>query len=125
MLARSEANPGNVAGTSYTEWAEAYALGLYAMKNKYSNAEIYCMTLIQNKDSRCTAEKVNSFNTCIRAIAEYLDIGIIDQERDGYITPENCYAYTGDSTALHPSPYGHVLMERLIVETLYKDLIKD
>ena len=93
------------------------------MKSKYGSAEIYCMTLIQNKDTRCTPEKVNSFNTCIRALAEYFEIGLIDQELNGYITPDNCYAYCGDSTALHPSPFGHVLMEKLIVETLYNDMI--
>ena len=124
VLATSEANPGYVAGTSYSEWAEAYALGLYAMKNKYPNAEIYCMTLIQNQDSRCTAAKVESFNACIRALTDYFGIGLIDQAAEGYITPDNCYAYCGDSTALHPSPYGHVLMKDLIVETLYKNLDK-
>lgn len=124
VKATSDANPGYVPGKSYSEWAEAYALGLYAMKQKYPNAEIYCMTLIQNNDNRCTDEKINGFNTCIRAIAEYLEIGLIDQERDGYITPENCHAYSGDTTALHPSPIGHILMERLIVETLYENLDK-
>jgi len=124
VKATAEANPGYVPGESYSEWAEAYALGLYEMKNKYANAEIYCMTLIQNEDTRCTAEKIESFNVCIRAIAEYLGIGLIDQELEGYITPDNCYAYCGDSTALHPSPYGHLLMEKFIVETLYKNLAK-
>ena len=124
VIAASEATPGFVAGESYSEWAEAYALGLYEMKKKYADAEIYCMTLIRNQDTRCTAEKVTGFNTCIRAIAKYLEIGIIDQELEGYITPDNCYAFCGDSTALHPSPYGHILMEKLIVETLYRDLEK-
>ena len=124
LKATSDANPGYVAGTSYAEWAEAYALGLYAMKEKYQNADIYCMTLIKNNDSRCTDARIEGFNACIRAIADYLEIGLIDQERDGYITPENCHAYSGDKTALHPSPYGHLLMEKLIVETLYKNLEK-
>ena len=108
-------------GTTYKGWEEAYALAIYQMMQSYSAADIYCFTLIDNHHSKMTEAKLTQYNTCIRAIVEYFDVGLIDQQA-GAITPENCHNYGGDATSLHPNLKGHELMTRLIVETLYNDL---
>ena len=106
-------------GTTYKTWEAAYALALRAMKEKYPNAEIYCMTLVRSQDSRDTATApFDHYNTCIKAIAGYFGATVIDQEQ-GYMLQDNCHAYGSDLKALHPNQQGHALMERLIIETMH------
>ena len=121
VIATAEANgPTVVGGKTYTSWEAAYALSLRAMKEKYNNPELFCMLLVQTHNAKDTPEKIARQNTCIRAIAEYFGATVIDQQADGYVTYENCHAYGSDASALHPNPQGHALMERLIVESMWK-----
>ena len=121
VIATAEANgPTVVGGKTYTSWEAAYALSLRAMKEKYNNPELFCMLLVQTHNAKDTPEKIARQNTCIRAIAEYFGATVIDQQADGYVTYENCHAYGSDASALHPNPQGHALMERLIVDSMWK-----
>ena len=121
VIATAEANGSTVVGgKTYTSWEAAYALSLRAMKEKYNNPELFCMLLVQTQDTRDTPEKIARHNTCIRAIAEYFGATVIDQQADGYVTYENSHAYGSDDSGLHPNPQGHALMERLIVESIWK-----
>lgn len=115
-----EANSATIiGGKTYKTWEAAYALSLRAMREKYPNAEIYCMTLVRSQDSRDTASApFDHYNTCIKALANYFGATIIDQEQ-GYMLQDNCHAYGSDLKALHPNQQGHALMERLILETMY------
>ena len=108
-------------GETYRTFEQAYALSLHAMKEKYSNARIYCFTYVKNMDPRCTDEKLEKYNTCVRALASYFELGLIDQSQ-GYITESNFHSYSNDTQYLHPNAAGHQWLQRLIVETLYKDL---
>lgn len=106
-------------GSTYKTWEAAYALTLRAMKEKYPDAEIYCMTLVRSQDSRDTASApFDHYNTCIKAIAGYFGATIVDQEQ-GYMLQDNCHAYGSDLKSLHPNQQGHALMERIIIETMY------
>lgn len=108
-------------GTTYTSWEAAYALSIKAMREKYPNAEIYCMLLVRSQDSRDTGNTLfEHYNCCISAIAEYFGATVIDQANDGYLLQENCHAYGSDLKSLHPNQKGHELMERVVVETIYK-----
>ncbi|MBQ8850319.1 MAG: hypothetical protein IJ011_08330 [Clostridia bacterium] len=123
VLAQAEA-VGNTTtrGQSYKTFDQAYALGLNSMKNKYQNAEIYCMTLVQTYDTaRCNAEQIEEYNRVITALAEYFGATVIDQDESGR-TFDTVHAYStpGDGHCIHPSSKGHELMERNIVETMYK-----
>ena len=120
-IATYEANSATiVGGKTYKTWEAAYALSLRAMREKYPNAEIYCMTLVRSQDSRDTASApFDHYNTCIKALAGYFGATIIDQEQ-GYMLQDNCHAYGSDLKALHPNQQGHALMERLIIETMYE-----
>lgn len=119
-IATYEANSATiVGGKTYKTWEAAYALSLRAMREKYPDAEIYCMTLVRSQDSRDTATApFDHYNTCIKALANYFGATIIDQEQ-GYMLQDNCHAYGSDLKALHPNQQGHALMERLILETMY------
>ncbi len=113
-----------VMGSTYTTFEQAYALGLNSMKEKYPNAELYCMTLVQTYDTnRCNAQQIGEYNRCISALAEYFGATVIDQySSDSERTFRNVHAYStpGDGHCIHPSSKGHELMERLIVKTMYK-----
>ena len=111
----------------YDNWQEAYALGLMLMQETYPNAEIWAMSLVDNHaHSSGKNGNINHGNLYIRAIAECLGVGLIDQQRNGYITKENAYLYGQDEGtgiyALHPNVKGHDLMMRLIIDELYKKL---
>ena len=83
--------------------------------------EIYCMTLMQNYDSRCDAAVVEKYNVCIKAIAEFMGATVIDQNGEySELTADKVHAYstTFDTNGVHPDSAGHELMERLIVKTM-------
>ena len=121
VLAKAQKTNGVVIGSTYAGWEEAYALSINNMLINYGDAEIYCFTLMKNYNSLCTDEKLERFNTCIRAIVEYFGVGLIDQQA-GIITEDNFFTYGGDKTALHPSAMGHAAIARHIVNTLYANL---
>ena len=94
------------------------------MKEKYPEAEIWCSTLLYNNEDLFNEEEFVKYNYCIKALAEYFGCNVADQQ-NGYITEENCHAYGSDASALHPSPLGHELMEKFIIEELYKAMTED
>ena len=112
---------------TYANWQQAYAMSLMLMQETYPNAEIWVMSLVEsNAHNSSKKVHVDHANLYIRAMADYLNIGVIDQQRNGYITKANAYLYGADEhvliTALHPNIKGHNLMMRLIVDELYKKL---
>ena len=110
-------------GVTYNSFAEAYALGIYLMQQKYADVEILCLTLIQNYTSGLTATRIASFNRVISAVATYLGATVIDQSGElSELNFSNSYMYSSstDSECVHPGVSGHALMERLIVKTLAK-----
>ncbi len=106
---------------AYMGWEEAYALALYNMKQLYPDAKIYCFTLFTNARPTCTNAILNPYNTCIKVLADYFDVGIINQQ-EGLIPEEDLYTYGADDTALHPNLMGHKAIGRHVVNTLYEDL---
>jgi len=110
-------------GETYKAWDESYALSIYTMLENYGDAEIYCFTLLKNYNELCTDAKYERYNTCIRAIAEYFEVGLIDQQK-GLMNDETFYTYGNDATALHPSALGHAMIGRHVINTLYENLEK-
>ena len=109
---------------SYTTFDQAYALSIMNMQSKYPEAEIWCSTLLYNNEDLFNEDMFVEYNYCIKALAEYFGCNVADQA-NGYITEENCHAYGSDASALHPSPYGHKLMEKFIIEALYAAMIEE
>ena len=110
--------------TGSASFEQAYAKALMNMTEKYENAEVWCMSLLVNADSRFTTTAMNQYNRCIEALAEYFGCNYIDQN-EGYITRGTCIAYSCDGKGLHPNPTGHALMEKHIVESFYEKMINE
>jgi lysophospholipase L1-like esterase len=98
-----------IKGETYASFEQVYALSLNVMKEKYPNAEIYCLTYQESNHQHTTRGKLDKFNKTIKALAEYFDVTVVDQSKDE-ITWETCHAYGGDMRALHPSAAGHEVM---------------
>lgn len=121
VLAQAQQSGAVKQGETYRTFEQAYALSLHAMKEKYSDARIYCFTYVKNMDPRCTDEKLDRYNTCVKALADYFEVGLVDQSQ-GHINESNFHSYSNDTQYLHPNAMGHERITRLIVETLYRDL---
>lgn len=113
----------NVSVSGMSTFEQAYALSLQAMTNKYKDAEVWCMTLNVNKDTRFSELAMIKYNRCITALAEYFGADVINQQ-EGYITLGNCVPYSCDNKGLHPNPTGHALMEKHIIETFYDKILE-
>ena len=111
-------------GTTFKAWDEAYALGIKAIQNRYENAEIFCMTTVACNDAQINPGGTARYNSCIKAIAEYMGVNVINQQNDDIYNFDTCHAYAGnekggDANNLHPTIYGHALMERRIVREIF------
>ena len=104
---------------NYTTFEQAYALALKTMRQSYPNAEIVCLTLNPNSHGNYNAETLQKYNACIAALAEYFECGSVDQSQ-GAITANTFKHYMGDADGLHPTPLGHAMIERQLVEYLYE-----
>jgi lysophospholipase L1-like esterase len=115
-----------VPGETYTSWEASYALSLAQMKATYPDAEIYIINLTRSHHHSGTEEKILKANTCLKALAEYFGVGVIDQA-NSEVTYENCHLFGADEatpSGLHPNLRGHAALTKLIVETLYEKLPK-
>ncbi len=112
--------PTVLPGTTYTTWEAAYALSLHYMLSNYDSPEIYIINLIGNN---YWSQDPDSANIILQAFAEYFNVGLIDQA-NGYREKATCHLFTYDAGGLHPNYKGHMLLTRLIIETLYNDLEK-
>ncbi len=123
-IATADKTTSIIAGRTYKSWEAAYALAIRAMKEKYPNAEIICMNLVMSNHAKDTAAATSLFdhyNTFIAAVADYFGAAVADQA-NGYMLQENCHAYGSDLTSLHPNQEGHRLMEKVILEAMYKKI---
>lgn len=124
VLANAKAVGEVKRGTTYETFEQAYALSLYAMMERYENADIYCLTLQEHYDVSCEDARVDKYNRCIKAIAEYFGVGLVDQDTGDY-RYETAHAYTNDHQCLHPNAMGHMRMTELIVKTIYEDIMAE
>lgn len=107
-----------VKGTTYKNFAQVYALSINNMRQKYPNAEIYCLTYQENNHANTTADRFQKYNGTVKAIAEYFGATIVDQSLDS-ITSDNCHSYAGDMSSLHPNAAGHAIMADNIMSNMY------
>jgi lysophospholipase L1-like esterase len=107
----------------YVCWEAAYALSLQNIKRLYGNAEIFCITLPDRNHTSSTQPRLSRANLIIQALAEYFEVGCVDQSKSG-ISRENCIMYASDATGLHPNGKGHAALTKVIVEALYEKLHK-
>ena len=107
----------------YTCWEAAYALSLQNIKRLYPEADVYCITLPDRNHNSSTQPRLDKANLLIRALAEYFELGFVDQSESG-VTRANCIMYAADETGLHPNGKGHAALTKAIVDAIYEDLTK-
>ncbi len=107
-------------GEAYENFEQVYALSLRAIKEKYPNAEIYCITYQESNHNNTSRSKLAKFTQSVSAIAEYFGATVVDQSKDE-ITETNCHAYAADNSSLHPNPKGHAVMAKSIITEMYKN----
>ena len=129
---KGEKNPEEVIGkwledtlakSGLTNWDEMYAKMLTLMKEKYPEAKIVCIDLVENggKADYPSADKwVPLYNEVILALGEYFDIPVVHQHN--VIDSDNYHSYTHDLRYMHPNAYGHRVIFEELVRTLYADL---
>ncbi|MBR2387622.1 MAG: SGNH/GDSL hydrolase family protein [Clostridia bacterium] len=107
-------------GEAFDNFEQVYALSLNAMREKYPNAEIYCLTYQENNHNNTSRSKLAKFTQSVSALAEYFGATVVDQSKDE-ITATNCHAYAADNSSLHPNPKGHAVMAKSIVTEMYNN----
>ena len=107
-----------IPGTTYKNFSQVYALSLNKMKELYPNAEIYCLTYQETNHPSISTERFNEFNNAVKALADYFGATVVDQSLDS-ITKDNCHAFAGDMTSLHPTATGHAIMAENIMKNMY------
>ena len=128
VIAKAEANGFANNSGSYSSWSEAYAIMLYLMTQKYSNAKIVLFELVENgsfySDLYVNANTlVPQYNEVINALAAYFGMPVVKQY--SVINSSNYEFYTHDWYLLHPNAAGHELMFKELIYTLYTDLQKN
>ena len=123
--------PGTVAdysslkvGEDYIDpdnFAKAYAISIEKMQAAYPDAQIFCMTLLPHNYSSYlvddTASLVDAYNACIKMIADYYGIIVIDIAAESGITWENLSAYM-KSDGIHPNKLGMDLIADVLIKAL-------
>ncbi|MBR6347968.1 MAG: hypothetical protein IKR80_03345 [Spirochaetales bacterium] len=120
VLAKTDDGNNLVPNETYTSFDQAYALMLYRMKRAYPEARILAMDYFGNNVSSFTSAAENAYCNVVRTLCDYFGIECLQWNQNIGITRTNARFYSVDATgnALHPSPYGHLLMERRILEKL-------
>lgn len=99
--------------------AEAYAIMLHKMMKRYPDAEIYCFTLLPQRNlSAANQLLLEQFNESIRAIADDFDVVLVDLYSDSGIKADAQFqSYIADNS-LHPGPLGMDAITELFVKEL-------
>ena len=120
ILEKTDDAENLVPNETYTSFDQAYALMLYRMKRAYPEARILAMDYFGNNVSSFTSAAENAYCNVVRTLCDYFGIECLQWNQNIGITRTNARFYSVDATgnALHPSPYGHLLMERQILEKL-------
>ena len=105
-------------GTTITTFEQAYAMTVYKMINAYPDAEVYCLTLVDSKNTN--PQYIIERNFCIRAIANYLGVNVVDQYANSGISVDTYHAYGvyGSGNYLHPNTSGFYLMTKEIMRAM-------
>ena len=116
-------NGENIAqGHTITTFEQAYAMTVYKMMETYSEAEIYCFTLVNSKNT--SPQYVIERNLCIKAIANSFGVTVVDQyaELGTMIDTYHAYGVYGSGNYLHPNPAGFYLMTKELMKSMSKNL---
>lgn len=120
LLQVSEDGTKLEAGVTYKSFDQAYALMLYRMKRAYPDAQIITCDFFGNGHNSFTKDSEEAYCRVVKVLSEYFGIECLQWSQTIGITRANARFFTVDpvANALHPGPYGQLLMERQILEKL-------
>ena len=101
-----------------TTFAEAYAITIDKMINKYEDVDIYCFTLLPAANNP-TEENLLKTNDIIRKVANHYNVNIVDLYNDSGITSSNWSNYLGDG--LHPKKAGMDAIAQTFINKLKEE----
>lgn len=103
-------------------FCEAYALMLAKVKNRYPNAEIYCLNILDRKSLLGDKTRIDAFNGYIETIAEKNGAYLVDIYRESGITADSvsCTTYIADDV-LHPSTAGMDAISNCLISAIYEN----
>lgn len=116
-------------GTGYdyatpTTTAEAYAIMIHKMTQRYPDAEIYCFTVLTKPDmtTELTAQ-IEGLNTSIKAIANKYGAYVVDLYNDSGIEDDAFFQTyvpkTDGKNILHPGPNGMDAITNCFLSAVY------
>lgn len=124
---------GSVAGSTYTNFQEAYALSLYNMKTNYADSEIYCVNLMPCakyfKNNSGTYDVMENYNYFYELMVDYFDLYLVDQFSEiapeyysygPYYTSDAYESSNGYLPMLHPNDGGHTRLAKRIITAMGK-----
>ncbi len=108
----------NDEGIPLADFKPLYTQMLDKIKNKYPDADIFVLTLLQRSESATQQAKVASFNDAIKEIASAKGAFVVDIAEESGITRYNYIEYTLDGT--HPNKAGMDLITNCFIDALYE-----
>lgn len=104
---------------------EAYAIMLYKIKQRYPDAEIYCMTLLPRRATAISGKEDYSqygqpldFNESLRTIAAHFGCAVVDLENCGIPNDGPGFDYFIEDRGLHPGKYGMDVISNAVISAL-------
>ncbi len=104
--------------------AEAYAIMIDKITQRYKSTEVYCFTILENETMNSTkVERLKKFNKCISSIASHYGAYVVDLYEDSGITTKTdssgASAYLANT--LHPHIYGMDAITGCFLSSIYKN----
>ena len=107
-----------------TSACEAYAIMLNNIQTAYPDAEVYCLTPLQETEEKDPDDTLKDWVASIKAIAAHFGCGVVDLYNDSGITTENLDIYTGDEKKIHPNCEGMDLITKAVLNVMLGSTIE-
>lgn len=103
-------------------FCQAYALMLAKVKNRYPNAEIYCLNILDRRSLMGDKTEIDAFNGYIETIAAASGAILVDIYRESGITADriSCATHIADEV-LHPSIAGMDAISGCLLSAIYEN----
>ena len=103
-------------------FAEGYVIIMDKIKNRYSNADVFCFTLLPTSNDAQNKTVRSEYNAYIKSIAEHYGAFVVDLAAESGFTNDNFKPYFCGS---HPLSEGVERVSRVFEDTLKRKYCKE